>query len=87
MSTITIEVDEKNISFVKTLLEHLKGVKNVTINEGNSPYNPDFVNSIEEGRAPNINAVNVLQFLPRIYGSKTNQKSIRTFGVLEKIRQ
>lgn len=51
MSTITIEVDEKNISFVKTLLEHLKGVKNVTINEGNSPYNPDFVNSIEEGRA------------------------------------
>lgn len=51
MSTITIEVDEKNISFVKTLLEHLKGVKNVTINVGNSHYNPDFVNSIEEGRA------------------------------------
>lgn len=51
MSTITIEVDEKNLSFVKTLLEHLKGVKKVTINEENSPYNPDFVNSVEEGRA------------------------------------
>ena len=51
MSIITIEVDEKNISFVKTLLEHLKGVRNVTINEGDSPYNPDFVNSVQEGRA------------------------------------
>ncbi|MDD5151745.1 MAG: hypothetical protein PHC28_14920 [Flavobacterium sp.] len=51
MSTITIEVDEKHISFVKTLLEHLKGVRNVTINEGDSPYNPDFVNSVQEGRA------------------------------------
>jgi hypothetical protein len=51
MSTITIEVDEKHISFVKTLLEQLRGVKNVTIKEGNNPYNPDFVNSVEEGRA------------------------------------
>jgi len=50
MSTITIEVDEKHISFVKTLLEHLKGVKNVTVNDGDSPYNPDFVNSVLEGR-------------------------------------
>ena len=51
MSTITIEVDEKHISFVKTLLEHLKGVKTVTVNEEKSPYNPDFVNSVQEGRA------------------------------------
>lgn len=50
MSTITIEVDEKHISFVKTLLEHLKGVKNVTIQEEESPYNPDFVKSVQEGR-------------------------------------
>lgn len=49
MSTITIEVDEKNLAFVKTLLEHLKGVKNVTIQEG-SPYSADFVNSVKEGR-------------------------------------
>ena len=51
MSTITIEVDEKHISFVKTLLEHLKGVKNVTVQEEGSPYNPDFVKSVQEGRA------------------------------------
>jgi hypothetical protein len=51
MSTITIEVDDKHISFVKTLLEHLKGVKAVTVNEENSPYNPDFVNLVQEGRA------------------------------------
>jgi hypothetical protein len=51
MSTITIEVDENHISFVKTLLEHLKGVKTVTVNEENSPYNPDFVNLVQEGRA------------------------------------
>jgi hypothetical protein len=51
MSTITIEVDEKHISFIKTLLEHLKGVRKVTIDEGDSPYNPDFVKSVQEGRA------------------------------------
>ena len=51
MSIITIEVDKKHISFVKTLLEHLKGVRNVTINEGDSPYNPEFVNSVQEGKA------------------------------------
>lgn len=51
MSRITIEVDEKHISFVKTLLEHLKGVKNVTVQEEDSPYNPDFVKSVQEGRA------------------------------------
>ena len=50
MSTITIEVDEKHISFVKTLLEHLKGVRNITINEDDSSYNPDFVKSVQEGR-------------------------------------
>ena len=51
MSTITIEVDEKHISFVKTLLEHLKGVKNITVQGEDSPYNPDFVKSVQEGRA------------------------------------
>jgi hypothetical protein len=51
MSTITIEVDKKNLSFVKALLEHLKGVKNVTVQEDESPYNPDFVKSVQEGRA------------------------------------
>lgn len=50
MSTITIEVDEKNLSFVKTLLEHLKGVKNITVQENESPYSPDFVKSVQEGR-------------------------------------
>jgi hypothetical protein len=50
MSTITIEVDENHISFIKTLLEHLKGVKNITIQEEDSPYNPDFVKSVQEGR-------------------------------------
>ena len=50
MSTITIDVDKKHISFVKTLLEHLKGVRNVTINEDKSLYNSDFVNSVQEGR-------------------------------------
>ncbi|WPR70675.1 hypothetical protein SLW70_12115 [Flavobacterium sp. NG2] len=50
MSTITIEVDKKSLSFVKTLLEHLKGVKNITVEEDDSPYNPDFVKSVEEGR-------------------------------------
>ncbi|HJS00909.1 MAG TPA: DUF2683 family protein [Flavobacterium sp.] len=50
MSTITIEVDEKNLSFVKTLLEHLKGVKNVTVQEKDSLYNSDFVKSVQEGR-------------------------------------
>lgn len=51
MSTITIEVDEKHISFVKTLLEHLKGVRNVTVQHEDSPYNPDFVKSVQEGKA------------------------------------
>lgn len=51
MSTITIEVDEKHISFVKTLLEHLKGVRNVTVQDEDSPYNPDFVKSVQEGKA------------------------------------
>lgn len=50
MSTITFEVDDQHILFVKTLLEHLKGVRNVTINDAKSPYNPDFVNSVQEGR-------------------------------------
>ena len=50
MSTITIEVDAKDISFIKTLLDHLKGVRNVTIKEEDSPYNSDFVKSVQEGR-------------------------------------
>lgn len=50
MSTITIEVDEKHISFVKTLLEHLKGVSNVTVQENVSPYNSELVKSVQEGR-------------------------------------
>ncbi|MEL1240195.1 DUF2683 family protein [Flavobacterium flavipallidum] len=50
MSTITFEVDDKNLSFVKTLLEHLKGVKNVTVQEEESFYKTDFVNSVKEGR-------------------------------------
>lgn len=50
MSTITIEVDEKHILFVKTLLEHLKGVTNVMGQEGDRPYNPAFVKSVQEGR-------------------------------------
>lgn len=51
MSTITIEVDKENLSFVKELLEHLKGVKNVTVQEEESPYHPEFVKSVQEGRA------------------------------------
>ncbi|SEA49867.1 hypothetical protein SAMN05443667_10519 [Flavobacterium gillisiae] len=51
MSTITIEGDEKHISFGKTLLEHLKGVRNVTVQHEDSPYNPDFVKSVQEGKA------------------------------------
>lgn len=50
MSTITIEVEEKDISFIKTLLEHLKGVKNITIKQEESPYNADLVKSVQEGR-------------------------------------
>lgn len=51
MSIVTIEVDDEHILFIKTLLEHLKGVRNVTIKADNSPYDPDFVKSVEEGRA------------------------------------
>jgi len=51
MSTITIKVDEKHISFVKTFLEHLKGVRNVTVQDEDSSYNPDFVKSVQEGKA------------------------------------
>jgi hypothetical protein len=51
MSTITIEVNKKNLSFVKILLEHLKGVKKVTVQEDESPYNTDFVNTVQEGKA------------------------------------
>ena len=50
MITITIEVDDQHISFVKTLLEHLKGVKNVTVQESDSTYNSELVKSVEEGR-------------------------------------
>ena len=50
MSTISFEVDDKNLSFVKTLLEHLKGVKNITVQDEESPYKTDFVNSVKEGR-------------------------------------
>lgn len=50
MSTLTIEVDEKHVSFVKTLLEHLKGVKNVTVENIDNSYNIDFIKSVEEGR-------------------------------------
>lgn len=49
MSTITVEVDEKHLLFVKALLEHLKGVRNITVHTDN-PYNPDFVKSVQEGR-------------------------------------
>ena len=50
MSTITIEVDDQHITFVKTLLEHLKGVKNVTVQEKNNEYNSELVKSVHEGR-------------------------------------
>ena len=50
MSTITIEVDDQHISFVKTLLEHLKGVKNVRVQESDSTYNSELVKSVHEGR-------------------------------------
>ena len=50
MSTITIEVDDKHISFVKTLLEHLKGVTNVTVQESDNTYSKELVKSVQEGR-------------------------------------
>lgn len=50
MRTITIEVDDKHISFVKTLLEHLKGVTSVTVQENDSTYNMELVKSVKEGR-------------------------------------
>jgi hypothetical protein len=33
MNTIIIEVDNEEVSFIKTLLEHIKGVRSISVKE------------------------------------------------------